>query len=287
LHTGFASHGIIVSRSSEQESALPQLSRIPFVKASAYGNDFLIIRSEFQGADAPALTRALCDRNNGVGADGVEWLSDESGHAARIHLLNADGSFAELSGNGTRCVAAHLVSCGGAEDLLIATDAGAKRCRLTGRSGNRFDFMTEMGFPVVEEPFEIDLGHVRYTGVPVSMGNPHFVIFVTEFPAKWQKDSQLIQAHTELFPEGINVEWVQFKRVPDIMIRIFERGAGETKSSGTGTSAAAAAAIATRKSAEKLTVVAPGGVQRVQWTPGGSLLLEGSASLICSGEFFL
>ena len=266
---------------------MSQLSRIPFVKTSAYGNDFLIIRKEFQGNYAPALTRALCDRHNGIGADGVEWLSDESGHAARIHLINADGSFAELSGNGTRCVAAYLVSCGGEEDLLIATDAGSKRCRLTGRSGNRFDFVTDMGSPVVEDPFEIDLGHVRYTGVPVSMGNPHFVIFVPEFPKNWQKDSQLIQARTELFPEGINVEWVQFKRVPDIMIRIFERGAGETQSSGTGTSASAAAAIATRNSAGELTVVSPGGVQRVQWKPGSSLMLEGSAKLICNGEFFV
>jgi diaminopimelate epimerase len=266
---------------------LPQISRIPFVKASAYGNDFLIIRKEFQGVYSPALTRALCDRHNGVGADGVEWLSDESGHAARIQLTNADGSFAELSGNGTRCVAAHLVASGGAEDLLIATDAGSKRCQLTGRSGNRFDFVTDMGSPVVEDPFEIDLGHVRYTGVPVSMGNPHFVIFVTEFPANWKKDSQLIQARTDLFPAGVNVEWVQFKRVPDIMIRIYERGAGETQSSGTGTSASVAAAIVVRKCAERLTVVAPGGVQKVQWKPGTSLMLEGSASLICNGEFFV
>lgn len=266
---------------------MPNISRIPFVKASAYGNDFLIVKKEFQGVYAPALTRSLCDRHNGVGADGVEWLTDEDGHAARIHLTNADGSFAELSGNGTRCVAAHLVANGAAEDLLIATDGGSIRCQLTGRSGNRYDFVTEMGSPVVEEPFEVDLGHVRYMGVPVSMGNPHFVIFVTDFPANWRKDSQLIQARADLFPEGINVEWVQFKRAPDIMIRIYERGAGETMSSGTGTSASAAAAIATRQCAEKLTVVAPGGVQRVQWKQGSSLMLEGSASLICSGEFFV
>jgi diaminopimelate epimerase len=257
------------------------------VKASAYGNDFLIIRKEFQGVYAPQLTRSLCDRHNGVGADGVEWLSTEPGHDARIHLINADGSFAELSGNGTRCVAAHLVANGSGENLLIATDAGSIRCQLTGHSGNRFDFVTDMGTPSVAEPFEIDLGYVRYTGVPVSMGNPHFVIFVNEFPADWRKDSQKIQARTDLFPEGVNVEWVQFKRAPDIMIRIYERGAGETMSSGTGTSASAAAAITVRKSAEKLVVVAPGGVQRVEWKQGGSLMLEGSASLICSGEFFV
>jgi diaminopimelate epimerase len=262
-------------------------SRIPFVKATAYGNDFLIIRKEFQGPDAPALTRALCDRHNGIGADGVEWLVDESGHAARIHLINADGSFAELSGNGTRCVAAHLVANGGAEDLLIATDAGSKRCQLTGRSGNRFDFLTSMGQPTVGEPFEIDLGHVRYTGVPVSMGNPHFVIFMPEFPANWQKDSQQIQARTDVFPAGINVEWVELKSNAEIHIRIYERGAGETHSSGTGSSASATAAIATRGAAGKLTVVAPGGAQRVEWKPGSSLMLEGSASLICNGEFFV
>ncbi len=265
---------------------MSQIARVPFIKASAYGNDFLIIRKEFQGVYAPALTRALCDRHNGVGADGVEWLSEEPGHAARIHLINADGSFAELSGNGTRCVAAYLAANGGGEELLIATDAGSKLCKLTGRTGNRFDFLTDMGTPVVGEPFEVDLGHVKYSGVPVSMGNPHFVIFVSEFPREWQKESQKIQSHTELFPEGINVEWVQFKRAPDIMIRIYERGAGETMSSGTGTSASAAAAIAVRKCAEKLVVVAPGGVQRVEWKPGTSLMLDGSASLICSGEFF-
>jgi diaminopimelate epimerase len=266
---------------------LSPVSRIPFVKATAYGNDFLIIRKEFQGDDPAGLTRALCDRHHGVGADGVEWLSDEDGHAARIHLINADGSFAELSGNGTRCVAAHLVACGGGEDLLIATDAGVKRCQLTGRGGNLYEFLTDMGPAVVSDAFEIDLGEVQYRGVPVSMGNPHFVIFVPDFPAEWQKDSQLIQARADLFPEGINVEWVRLDHASEISIRIYERGAGETHSSGTGSSASAAAAIATRYCSAKLTVVSPGGAQRVKWKRGASLQLEGSASLICSGEFFV
>jgi len=266
---------------------LPPISRIPFVKATAYGNDFLIIRKEFQGNDPAGLTRALCDRHLGIGADGVEWLSDESGHAARIHLINADGSFAELSGNGTRCVAAHLVATGGAENLLIATDAGSKRCQLTDSDGNRFDFLTDMGLPVVDDPLEIEVGEVSYRGVPVSMGNPHFVIFVQEFPADWQRVSQLIQAREDLFPEGINVEWVRIDHAAEIAIRIYERGAGETHSSGTGSSATAAAAIATRYCSAILTVVSPGGAQRVKWRRGASLQLEGSASLICSGEFFV
>jgi diaminopimelate epimerase len=266
---------------------LSQNSHIPFVKATAYGNDFLIVRKDFQGGDPAGLTRALCDRHNGVGADGVEWLSDENGYAARIQLINADGSAAELSGNGTRCVAAHLAATGGGKELLIATDAGAKRCTLLGHEGNRFDFLTEMGAPAVDRELAIELGHVTYIGVPVSMGNPHLVIFVPEFPSEWRQDSQLIQARRELFPEGINVEWVKFDNASQISIRIYERGAGETHSSGTGTSASAAAAIATRQLAANLNVVAPGGMQRVRWMPGRSLKLEGSASLICSGEFFL
>jgi diaminopimelate epimerase len=266
---------------------LSQPFRIPFVKATAYGNDFLIVRKEFQGADPAGLTRAMCNRNHGVGADGVEWLSDERGCAARIHLINADGSFAELSGNGTRCVAAHLVAEGAGEELLIATDAGPKRCRLTARSGNRYDFLTDMGKPKVGEAFAVECRVGRYTGVPVSMGNPHFVIFVPEIAAHWREASQQIQARADLFPEGINVEWVECKSPSEIAIRIYERGAGETHSSGTGSSATAAAAIATHNCASPLTVVSPGGAQCVEWQPGGALMLEGSASLICSGEYFV
>ena len=270
-------------------------SCIPFVKASAYGNDFLIIDRQYQGSDAAALTRSLCNRHNGIGADGVEWTSQRPGADLHIELINADGSFAELSGNGTRCVAATLAANQssapsqpqGREEFIISTDAGLRRCRLTGRSGNRYDFLTEMGHPEVGIPFAVNVGSLSRQGVPVSMVNPHFVIFVEEFPSEWQRESQLIQSRADLFPEGVNVEWVQFRGAGEVLIRIFERGAGETQSSGTGTSASASAAIATRKAPEKLLVLAPGGAQRVEWHPGQPLLLEGSAVLICQGEFFL
>lgn len=180
-----------------------------------------------------------------------------------------------------------LAACGKGEELLIATDAGAKRCQLIGREGNRFDFLTDMGVPAVGDPFEVNLGDARYRGVPVSMGNPHFVIFVAEFPTEWQKDSQRIQARADLFPAGINVEWVKLPSAFEIEIRIYERGAGETHSSGTGSSASAAAAIACKSCSARLTVVAPGGAQKVRWMPSRSLSLQGSASLICNGEFFV
>jgi diaminopimelate epimerase len=262
-------------------------ARIPFVKASAYGNDFLIVEKRFQGAESAALTRRICERHDGIGADGVEWISEQSESGARIELINADGSFAELSGNGTRCVAAHLVACGGPDELKIATDAGVLTCRLTAQQGNRFYFQSAMGIPVVGEPVTISLGETRHTGVPVNIGNPHFVIFVTALPARWREDSQRIQARAELFPGGVNVEWVERRSAAEIAIHIYERGAGETRSSGTGSSAAAAAAVASRGCDPDLRVVAPGGTQRVEWRRGQALLLEGHADLVGSGEFFL
>ncbi len=263
------------------------LNRIPFVKATAYGNDFLIVGKEHQGADAAALTRAMCERNIGIGADGVEWLSEVSASGARIELINADGSFAELSGNGTRCVASYLALKGHTGDLTIATDAGPRLCRPLSSTGRSYRFLTDMGQPTVGEPFAITLEHATYRGVPVSMGNPHFVIFVEEFPVEWQRDSRAIQARADLFPQGINVEWVKVTSPAEIAIRIYERGAGETQSSGTGSSASASAAIATAGCNETLMVHAPGGSQRVEWHKGKPLMLEGEASLICSGDYYL
>lgn len=266
---------------------MSQLNRIPFVKATAYGNDFLIVDKQYQGADAAALTRAMCERHHGIGADGVEWFSQVSAAGARIELINADGSFAELSGNGTRCVASYLASRGHAGELTIVTDAGPRLCRPIARDGRSHRYLTGMGNPEVGEPFVVNVPLGAFRGVPVSMGNPHFVVMVLDFPGNWQEISRQIQARTDVFPHGINVEWVQVNATAEIAIRIYERGAGETQSSGTGSSASAAAAIATAGCPENLMVHAPGGSQKVEWHKGGPLMLEGEAHLICAGEYYL
>src|SRR5579884_4514472 len=118
---------------------------IPFVKASACGNDFLIIDGLHAPADLPAFSQRLCDRHNGVGADGVEWLFPAQDADIRARLINADGSDAEISGNGTRCVAAYWCSQDDAEQVNIRTDAGVKRCTLTSREGTKFEFEAAMG----------------------------------------------------------------------------------------------------------------------------------------------
>lgn len=260
---------------------------IPFTKASACGNDFLIIEMQHAPSDKSGFTRRICDRHNGVGADGVEWLSipaDKSDNPV-IRLVNADGSLAQISGNGTRCVASYLVANGAQEDLRITTDAGVKACRLISRQGNSFQFEIEMGAPTVGKSFLVRTKNGEADGMPVSMGNPHYVIFVESFPQDWQADAAEIQQQSSLFPEGVNVEYVRITASNEIEIRIFERGAGETQSSGTGSCASAVAAIAAAKVRSPVTVNAPGGSQIVRWD-SGPVYLNGPAQLICAGEFF-
>ena len=125
------------------------MASVPFVKASACGNDFLIIAIEHAPADIAAFSRQICDRHNGVGADGVEWVVAATNADLGIRLINADGSEAEISGNGTRCVAAWYCSEHECDTVRIRTDAGVKTCELMARVGNTFEFRTAMGKPDV------------------------------------------------------------------------------------------------------------------------------------------
>lgn len=263
-----------------------ELRGIPFVKASACGNDFLLIDGAHAPADIPALTRRLCDRHDGVGADGVEWLFPESRTEAHVHarLFNADGSEAEISGNGTRCVAAHLAQERGLGRIAVRTGAGIKNCELIEHHGPRFIFETDMGEPQVGEEFSIKLAFGEVRGVPVSMGNPHFVVFMKEFSPAWQAEAAEIGRHHD-FKYGINVELVKVESRRHLDVRLFERGVGETQSSGTGSCASAVAAISAGKSDSPVEVETPGGVQTVRWE--GSVFLRGPVQLLCRGEFFV
>ena len=258
---------------------------IPFVKASACGNDFLLIDGMHAPADLPAFAKKICDRHNGVGADGVEWLLPDKEATVRARLFNADGSEAEISGNGTRCVAAHWIAEHSGDTVTVRTGAGIKRCKLTARQENEFWFEMDMGEPQIGDEFPIKLAFGEVRGIPVSMGNPHFVVFVSEFGPGWQAEAAEIGKHHD-FKYGINVELVKPSRGDEIETRFFERGVGETRSSGTGSCASAVAAIHAGKAASPLKVVAPGGVQTVRWE-GQSVYLNGPAQLVCRGEYFV
>jgi diaminopimelate epimerase len=274
---------------------------IPFTKAHACGNDFLIVAEEaVAGQDWVQLTRSLCARNTGIGADGVEFFAwiNKSGAGARsgrIRLHNADGSIAEISGNGTRCVAAWMAEQLGSQagdELEIITDAGPRNCRINGvdhEDGFAVEVSASMGVPTLM-PHTVRLASGEdITGIEVSTGNPHFVIVVDNPQFKvsgkiWTVIGSEICSHQD-FPNQTNVEFVRVVSEHAIEIRIFERGVGPTTSSGTGSSASATAALALKGCTSPLTVVSPGGPQTVEWTgPGNELHLTGPAVLIARGE---
>jgi diaminopimelate epimerase len=272
---------------------------IDFTKAHACGNDFLIVTEESaMGRDGADVTRRLCARNTGVGADGVEFFSWTGPRSGRIKLHNADGSVAEISGNGTRCVAAWMARERGlqpGEDLEITTDAGLRVCHVNSlRTAGEFtvDVTTAMGVPTFA-PRTVKLANgLAVAGVEVSTGNPHFVIVVgnAEFSVagnSWHVIGAEICVHPD-FPHQTNVEFVRIVEPAEIEIRIFERGVGPTTSSGTGSSASATAALALNGCLSPLTVVAPGGAQTITWEgPGTELFLTGPAALIARGEAWL
>jgi len=256
---------------------------IAFVKANACGNDFLIVEGMDPHANLSGLSRNMCERHRGVGADGVEWLFPDSQADVHARLFNADGSEAEISGNGTRCVAAYLCAKEPKEKLVIRTGAGLKVCQLRSRNGTEYQFETAMGEPQVGAELSISLPSGRVGGIPVSMGNPHYVIFVNEFSVDWMTEAAEI-GRLPQFKHGINLEFVMVRDRANIDVRFFERGVGETQSSGTGSCAAAVAAISSGRTDSPLRVHAPGGVQTVRWEK--EVFLLGPARLICRGEFF-
>lgn len=261
-----------------------------FVKGHACGNDFLIVEGE------PNLTQAiaLCRRNTGVGADGVEYLKRSGPRSGTIRLINADGSEAEISGNGTRTVAAWLAYQSKAEvgdEIRLMTAAGARICRVMQVAGSQFLMSTGMGMPAVT-PSSVTLQDgKKIEGFVVHTGNPHFVVMVPDSSftldgQNWREIGKAICFHPD-FVAQTNVEFVHVVDSRTIMIRIFERGVGPTTSSGTGTCASAAASIHAGQTGSPLTVIAEGGSQSVEWAGAGNeLFLTGPAELIAAGEAF-
>ncbi|HEX4005598.1 MAG TPA: diaminopimelate epimerase [Acidobacteriaceae bacterium] len=266
-----------------------------FAKVHACSNDFLIVESPLRSASDQELAKKLCERHTGVGADGVEFLEITGPLAGTIRLANADGGIAEISGNGTRCVAAwiaHKANAAPGDVITLTTDAGTRICRVVEASGSHYQIAAGMGVPEVRQMQVILADKTIVYGTYVSMGNPHFVIVVNDenFRAHnrgWQELGKEICFHKD-FPQQINVLFFRMIRADEIEIRIFERGVGPTTSSGTGTCASATALIAFCGGKSPVAVHAPGGSQRVDWAgPGTEMTLTGPAHLIAAGEVLL
>ncbi len=224
-----------------------------FAKAEACGNDFLLIDLEAcAGRELGPLARLLCDRHTGVGADGIEFFSWQSGRL-RLELFNAAGRAAEIYGNGTRCAAAWMARQHGFRDGAIQTGGGERWTKILGERNDAWEIESHMGVPdwspeAVPLEGAAALGggrwRLRLEGRgnldchALSMGNPQACVQVEAFSRDWTEAAAAIQRSGH-FPAGVNVEFWRRLNEQAIEIRIFERGVGEPLSSGTGSTAAA------------------------------------------------
>ena len=257
-------------------------------KAHAYGNDFLFAnRDAVAGRDLPALARQLCARHTGIGGDGLILYSfTEDG--ATMHLINADGSPSELSGNGLRCLAALVMrererqhgAAAGSTGVRADTGAGERRLTLTSRSGDRYEFRAAMGHPTAVTEETIEVAGETLPIVTLNIGNPQVVALMAALPdrARFERLGPGLSTHAR-FPAGTNVEFAVVERPERVRILIWERGVGPTEASGTGACAAAIAAMTAGGAARDIDVVSPGGTQRVEWTSDG-VFLTGWAELL-------
>ena len=280
--------------------------RIPFTKAHGAGNDFLIVEGIPERLLASAEERRrVCDRRYGTGADGIVFLvvpGNEAGVDADLRVFNSDGGEAEISGNGTRCAAAYLVEKGRSRSALaIGTRAGIKRLQLVSRNRNFFEFEMAMGNPIfqaaaipfqppapVAEPivgYALPLSAGTRPVTITSMGNPHCSLAVEDFDWDWRAAGAGIETH-HYFPSRTNVEFYRVVSRHEIEVRFWERGVGETLSSGTGSCAAAIAAILNGRAESPVTVRTPGGELLVRWEPEG-VFLTGPAEITVQGEMLV
>ena len=255
--------------------------QIPFVKAHGAGNDFLLTW-DGDAPFTPELARAICHRHSGPGADGWMLVSREP---RTIRLLNSDGSEAELSGNGTRCAAALLVRDGLAEaEFIIQTGAGPKQLRLISRDHLSFLFEMNMGAPrLLDAACTLPLASGAKKVTPLDVGNPQCVVLVDDFELDWRAMGAEIERHPH-FPNRTNVSFVRRVDAHAIDVRFFERGAGETLSSGTGSTGAAFAALHHGLVSSPVRVLTPAGPLELRQS-GDALYLTGPAVIVAEGIF--
>jgi len=316
---------------------MAKLIEVPFAKYQAVGNDFVVVSASkflllarrtphilltIAGAEPPqslwaiALARSICHRQMGVGADGLlVILPGRAGHQARMFVFNADGSSAEMSGNGIRCAAAYLLERGqqvkrraktggrsaSPRTLRIETGAGVKSLCVVEAEETRWVFRVGMGKPILAPgkiPFHgADAGPVVGFPLPVrggslgatvtSMGNPHCSVFVEDFDAvDWSAMGRAIEGY-EIFPNRTNVEFIRVLSRTEIEVRFWERGVGQTQSSGTGSCAAVVACILNRRTARKVRVRTLAGILEVAWPENGEVSLTGPVELVARGTYYL
>lgn len=263
--------------------------KIPFAKLHGAENDFLFTWDDaVRDGSLPAIARKICSRHAGIGGDGWMVVST-SPEGLRTRLFNSDGSEAELSGNGTRCAAAFGLWTGAVkgESIPIWTSAGLKLLNLLVRKESYFRFEMDMGEPQYREEeisTELHLGDRVFDATILNVGNPQCAVFVDVFPEDWRISAALAEADKR-FPQRTNVSFVRVLDKHNIETMFFERGAGETRSSGTGSTGAAVAAVLRGKVTSPVVIHTPAGELTLRWE--NSVYLTGPAEFIGEGVFIL
>jgi len=280
-----------------------------FTKFQGFGNDYIVFEADQLRAvsDLGDFARRICNRHYGAGSDGIAVVERLAAEAAdfQVSIFNPDGSEAGMSGNGTRCAASYLFFHGlWSNDLVrLQTRNGVKRYTLLERSNpGSFLFRSELGEPrldsasvpmtlseplerVIDYPLVVDNETLKVTAL--QMGNPNCCVFVDDFDAiDWRRLGPLIENHRQ-FPERTNVIFIRVRDRGNIEERIWERGVGETESSGTCSCAAVVASVINGKTDQIVDVHAPGGLIPIEWRHDDQVVLTGTAAVVYSGEWLM
>ncbi|HEX8653436.1 MAG TPA: diaminopimelate epimerase [Pyrinomonadaceae bacterium] len=278
-----------------------------FIKFHGFGNDYIVFEEGRLSvvSSLNEFARRVCDRHYGAGADGIAVISRAESESAdfNVRIFNADGSEAGLSGNGTRSAAAYLYYQGlwSRDELRLQTRTGVKLYSLRQREGHgHYWFEAELGQPAfdsasipirTDEPLErvidypLDVLGETFRVTALLMGNPNCCIFVDDFEAlDWRRVGRILESHRQ-FPERTNVVFVRVHARDQIELRIWERGVGETFSSGTCACAAMIASVINDRTERRVSVHMPGGQIDSWWREDGEVLMTGRADVVYSGEW--
>ncbi|MFJ8002146.1 diaminopimelate epimerase [Streptomyces sp. NPDC096310] len=296
----------MVPVSTSQTAASPA-APLAFLKGHGTENDFVIVPDPENALELPPrAVAALCDRRAGIGGDGLLHVVRSAAHPeARamageaewfMDYRNADGSVAEMCGNGVRVFARYLQRAGHAEagDLAVATRGGVKKVHLAkdGADGGAGDITVHMGRAVLpDEQAAVTVGGREWPARNVNMGNPHAVAFVEDLADAGELRTAPPVSPASVYPDGVNVEFVVDRGPRHVAFRVHERGSGETRSCGTGACAVAVAAArrdgvdpAVTGESVTYTVDLPGGRLLITERPDGAVEMTGPAVIVAEGH---
>jgi len=249
---------------------------VKFLKMEGLGNDFVVLEGPRSVSAGEVV--AWCDRRRGIGADGILVVTPLGDDRVRMEYWNADGSPAEMCGNGLRCVArlAHDRGWVGGDVFTVVTAVGEREARV----GSEVTVQVGIPEPASDEPLEVAGFWVR----PIDVGNPHAVVFVDDPASTAVEELGTRMGNDPIFPEGSNVEFAAVRGVNLIELRVWERGVGETLACGSGAAAAAAVAHRLGRVGTTTTVRLPGGDLVVTLDERGAWL-TGPATYVFEGEW--